>query len=864
MGDNEKSRYEHMPIPTYEEATSSRPTSSSHRGTSEISDDAERQGLLGARGDGNVARNGAYRAPTSDSPRASEDSDLDLHEMTGDNDDDEEAHALRRSIEAMEIMEPEDATGSQRRRFPKPFAQLSHRITTSFRGWRFPRFAPSFTRRLPSIPRIPDEYKPSLPIIARLAALFTIAALVYALFAFSIIPNRAHFATRFDPESVRTKVQSEADASRISDYLEYISSFDHVAGTEGDLFLAEWMKEMWTNNELDKVAMQEFYVYLNYPTYDGRRVAIVDPPEKRWEAQLEEDNVYKENGREKQQTWNWHGNSRNGNVTGPLVYANGGSREDFQKLKDMGINLNGSIALVRYFHTQGDRALKIKAAELAGAAGCIIYSDPKEDGFLKGQPLPDGPWRPSDAVQRGGVSLMSWVVGDVLTPGWASTESARRDSEFDNPGLVNIPSLPLSWKDAQRLLQAIQGHGQKVPEDSWVGGVPDVNEWWTGDPTSPQVNLMNINDENKKQRIWNVHGVIQGMETSQKKIVIGNHRDAWCFGSVDPGSGSAVMMEVVNIFATLKRLGWRPLRTIEFISWDAEEYNLVGSTEYVEEHIAALRADGVAYLNVDVGVSGPNFRAAASPLFNKALMHVLDRVSDPVANVTLRKIWDDKNTQLEGLGAGSDYVAFQDLAGTSSIDFGFEGEPYEYPYHSCYETFEWMSRFGDPGFQYHRLLAQVWSLLILELADRPILPFDLRNYAANVAAYVDKLDKDVADLNTKTGLWDTKPLHEAAEAFVKDADQFHAFDDAWAQQVLGGAGGFETNLFALKRIEHNERLADFESDLLDISGTGEEAPYGVSFFPIFFLALQLSTSRSLEPTSAAFSHPVNFFPVIFC
>lgn len=519
MGD-EKAKYVHMPIPTYEEATSTRPTSS-QRGPEEISDDAEREGLLPTT---SSRSNGSYRTPTADSPRPSEDSDLDLHEMTGDGEEDTEDAALRRSMEQMEMMEPEDATGTQRQtRLGKQFAQLSHRLSRSFRRIRFPRFT-AITSRLPILP---DEFKITVPIIARLAALVAIASLVYALFAFDIIPSSRHFATRFDPESVRARVQAEADGTRIADYLQYITSFDHIAGTEGDLYLAEWVREMWTNAELDKVAMQEYYVYLNYPTKDGRRVAIVDPPEQRWEALLEEDNVYGDKGREKQQTLNWHGNSRNGNVTGPIIYANGGSREDFDKLKEMGINLNGSIALVRYYHSQGDRALKVKAAELAGAAGCIIYSDPKEDGFLQGEPLPGGPWRPSDAVQRGGVSLMSWIVGDVLTPGWASTIKADRVSENDNPGLVNIPSIPLAWRDAQKLLQAVKGHGQKVPNNDWVGGVPEVDEWWTGDVSSPQVNLMNLNDENKMQRIWNVHGLIQGMETSSKKVVVGNHRDSW-------------------------------------------------------------------------------------------------------------------------------------------------------------------------------------------------------------------------------------------------------------------------------------------------------------------------------------------------
>src|SRR4051794_31329649 len=200
------------------------------------------------------------------------------------------------------------------------------------------------------------------------------------------------------------------------------------------------------------------------------------------------------------------------------------------------------------------------------------------------------------------------------------------------------------------------------------------------------------------------------------------------------------MLEVANILGQLRTQGWRPLRTIVFASWDAEEYNLIGSTEYVEDSLPDLRDNGVAYLNVDIGVVGPDFFASASPVFAPALLRVLGRVADPTANGTLRQIWETKQTQLGGLGAGSDFVAFQDIAGTSSIDFGFRGPEGGFPYHSCYETFEWMERFGDPGFAYHKALAEVWALLIVDLAQEPLLPFDLRAYAGAVMGYVDELE----------------------------------------------------------------------------------------------------------------------------
>jgi hypothetical protein len=223
---------------------------------------------------------------------------------------------------------------------------------------------------------------------------------------------------------------------------------------------------------LENVGLERFDVYLNYPRKDGRRVAIVDPPGQAWEAVIDEEQVYKDPPRD--QTLVFHGHSKSGNVTGPLVYANYGSREDFKVLANRGISLQGAIVLVRYYGSQGDRALKVKAAELAGAAGCIIYSDPAEDGFVRGAPWPDGRYMPSDGVQRGAVSLMSWVVGDVLTPGFASLpEENNRITPEQSTGLNKIPSIPIAWRDAQHLLQALKGHGSVVPSE-WVGGVPEV------------------------------------------------------------------------------------------------------------------------------------------------------------------------------------------------------------------------------------------------------------------------------------------------------------------------------------------------------------------------------------------------------
>lgn len=852
--DDKYQRYANIPIPSYDEAISDRPGSSQTvRGAQEVSDDAERQVLLG----GN-----AHRQPTVESPRGSEDSDLHLPEMGGDDE-------RRLDIEELDYLDPSAPDPDNlyhrpriRNKFTQHLSSLGATLSSirllSFRSLYTPveardtndsdtnedrRPTSRFARFIPTIPTIPEEYRMGIPTAARLCALFTIVIIIYVLFIFDIFPGggRGRYLGRgFNPESVRMFVQDNVDPRSIEDYLHHITAYDHVAGTEGDLYMAEWMRERWiAEGYLDKVELNSYHVYLNYPTQEGREVSIVSPEDKKWIAMLEEERI----DLGKVQTLAWHGHSKSGDVTGPLIYANGGSREDFEWLRQQNVALNGSIALMRYYGTQGDRALKIKAAEDAGCIGALIYSDPSDDGSVRGAVWPDGPWRPDDSLQRGGVSLMSWVVGDPLTPGYASTKDAPRIGKEDNPGLVQIPSLPLAWRDAKVLLHSIFEVGVPVP-DSWVGGDAEFpKSWHSGGngENAPRVRVKNLNDENDKQRIWNLHGRIEGVEQPEKKIIIGNHRDSWCFGSVDPGSGSAVMMEMVRIFGQLVYNKWRPLRTIEFVSWDAEEYNLVGSTEYVEDNMDDLRDNGVAYINVDVGVGGAeedlNFRAAGSPMWNRALMHVLDRVDAPGRNASLKDIWEAKSSTLEGLGAGSDYVAFQDMAGTSSVDFGFEGKEHGYPYHSCYESFEWMKEFGDPNFQWHRALAQVWALMILEVADHPVLPFDLKAYADDLRGpYIDGL-QEYAEATFKklggkrSGLaetgFDLEPLRKAAGFLTDRAIEFVHFEDLWTTNVLT-SGGLESTTFALHRMKYNNILADFERDLLDLpTGKDDKGPHGV-------------------------------------
>ena len=799
-----------LPIPSYDEAINARPSSSqSYLGPSEISHDAERQGLLGRR----ETRNHGYRQSRVEDGRNS----LDDMASSGENSREGSTEELRREIQQMDILEPDTSSGSGAlrlggSRLSKHLSSLTHSLSSinlPFREW------------LPSWDYVRDKAS-SLSLrgiqinwilICRLFALLMVVFLIYLLFISDLFRlGKRRGRMPMDPEYLRAFIRDNVNASSIREYSRYITSFDHMAGTAGGLVQAQFIEHLFGDSHLEDVGLERFEVYLNFPKDGGRRVAIVEPVELGWEAVIEEEMAY-DDGRK--QVPVFHGHAKAGNVTGPLIYANYGSRDDFEHLKNQGINMTGSIALVRYGGTEHDRALKVHAANLAGSVGCIIYSDPAENGFVRGPAYPEGPFMPSDGVQRGAVSLMSWVLGDVLTPGYASVPGERRrDPIENNPGLNKIPSIPLGWRDAQRLLQVLKGHGMRMDDNWGKGGVPDV-DWWTGDQSSPIVRLTNEQDEVERAPIYNVLGTITGIEQPEKSIILGNHHDAWCFGAGDPGSGTAVLLEVVRIFGQLREMGWRPLRTIQFASWDGEEYNMIGSTEHVEARLADLRRDAFAYINVDVGVVGPEFKASSSPLLNTALLHVLERVPDPAGNGSLRTVFADKDSKIGGLGAGSDYVAFQDMAGTSSLDMTFHGPGY--PYHSCYDNFNWMDNFGDPDFDYHKAMAQIWALLIIDLSDRELLPFDFQEYANSVAGYVRDLEMHIAE---KGKVLDMIPLNNAVEVFIQNAREFNEWGQAWSNLVFGAGQGFESNTMAIKRISHNTRMANFETNLLDLEGGG--------------------------------------------
>ncbi|CAI4211881.1 unnamed protein product [Parascedosporium putredinis] len=642
--------------------------------------------------------------------------------------DDDETTQVRREIHEMEIEEAEDSRSRSIFGKRMPFSLTLPKWRWSWR-FRIPRPQIRLPSRAPDTSndteaRTEEGEEESTPRRRwGLQALRDVDPSVVLIFR---LLDRCRFARRrgMRPglEDLRIFLHNHLDEAHMRASVKHFTQYAHIAGTEGDYALAEDVREMFIRAGLDDVVMERYHAYLNYPRVDGRAVEILGADDKPvWSAKLEEEDVGSTTaGR---QTLAFHAHSKTGTVQGPLIYANYGSREDFAKLKEAKIETKGAIALVRYAGTQKDLALKVKAAELAGFVGCIVYNDPADNGFKLGDVAPKGRFMPADAVPRGSTSSSRWVVGDVLTPGQPSTKDAPRDKKAAAAALPGIPSLPLSSRDAGPLLKALKGKGQPAFH-AWVGGVPDVGKWWTGDQSSPIVRLKNEQDEVEMQPVYNVYGRIAGMEQGEKSIIVGNHRDSLAFGATNPHSGTSVMIELARVLGDLRSRGWIPLRTIEFMSWDAAEYNLIGSTEYVELNEQTLRDNAWAYINLDRTV---------------LLLRILDRLWDPAFNTTLREVWNNRRGVLENLDCTSDYLPFQSIVGTSSIELGFRGE--DFPEYTSYDNFEWVQAVGDPGFVYHRMMAEVVGLMVLELADRYVMPYDMEHYANKLDTYVKELGK---------------------------------------------------------------------------------------------------------------------------
>ena len=570
------------------------------------------------------------------------------------------------------------------------------------------------------------------------------------------------------------------DAKLAGEHLKTLTAEPHLASTPEDHKTAEYVAAKFRAAGLE-TEIVPYRVLMNQPKVV--RVEAFDPAGKLLMSGPTREHVdndpYQDDPRV---VMPFNGSSGSGDVTGEVVYANYGRLEDFDKLAEQHIDLHGKIVLVRY--GGNFRGVKVYIAEQRGAVGVLIYSDPQDDGFAKGDMYPNGPWRPETGVQRGSVQYLFKYPGDPETPGVASTpdlpDSARVSPEGNQPHII---SIPIGYRDASPILQALKGAG--VPQ-GWQGA---LGYRYHEGPGGVTVHLVSQQDY-QRRTIWDVIGTIKGSQEPDNWVVVGNHRDAWAYGAVDPNSGTASMLESVHGVGALLKQGWRPRRTIVFCSWDAEEEGLIGSTEWVEQHAKTLE-QAVAYFNVDVAVSGPDFSAAAVPSLKQFVRELTRSVPSPLGSTVYQQWKNERGGQNEhrasnapldpneevrvgDLGSGSDFTPFLQHVGVPSSDIGSNGS--YGVYHSVFDNYAWYVQNADPHFLYLQEMARVLGLEAIRMADTDALPYDYVTYAREISSYIESA-KHKAGESHVAGL-DFGPAEAAAERLAAAAQKAHVLESA--------------------------------------------------------------------------------------
>lgn len=533
---------------------------------------------------------------------------------------------------------------------------------------------------------------------------------------------------------------------RARSWLRALTEEPHIAGTPQGKKVAEYVRDRLTEFGL-KAELVPYEIWLNHPSSVSLKLL---KPEAASLSLREEGYARDKDSYSEDASPAFHGYGASGKAAGQVVYVNYGTHEDFERLESMGLSVEGRIAIVRYGKVF--RGLKVKEAQVRGARGIIIYSDPADDGYMKGDVYPDGPMRPPSAIQRGSVQFLSSGPGDPSTPGYASTKGAKRVAREQMAGIPKIPSLPLSYGEASKILKGLAG--ERVPDD-WQGGLPFAYHLGPG---AAEVE-MSVEMDYAIRTLYDVVATIPGSAEPDRLVVLGNHRDAWTYGAVDPNSGTASMLETARALAAALRSGWKPRRTILLASWDGEEYGLLGSTEWVEERVQALQQSAVAYVNLDSSVTGGDLDVSGIPSLRDLVLEAAGDIDDPRRGGSILDAWSSRrqrewaksepacgpdgaafDLQLNPLGSGSDYTAFADHAGIASLDFAFEGS--YGVYHSIYDNFFWMEHFGDPEFLYHAVAARLYGLLAMRLGSAEVVPLRYGAYGRALSRELELLRRE--------------------------------------------------------------------------------------------------------------------------
>ncbi len=557
------------------------------------------------------------------------------------------------------------------------------------------------------------------------------------------------------------------DPDRLRDWHTLFCSEPHVAGTAGDgreiERLAGSFREMGLETEV-----HEFWPYLAYPV--EAEVQVLDEHEDApivlslYEDELDEDSY---SGHP--DLWpGWNSYSGSGEVTAEVVYANYGTEDDFERLAEMGVRVKGKIAICRY--GRNFRGYKAKFAEAAGAAGLIIYADPDDSGYRRGLMYPEGGWANSSYIQRGSIKTLPWS-GDPLTPFVEATEDAER-LDLSDLELPVIPVQPMSWGAAQEILKRMKGQG--VP-GGWQGGLPFAYRVEGGAQLKVR---LKVTQKREIRKTANVLGYLRGTKYPEELVIIGCHHDAWGFGAGDPNSGTILVYEAARAFAAAAKQGFRPARTIVFANWGAEEFGIIGSTEWVEKNRQLLMEHGVAYINLDMATMGPNFGSSAAPML-KTLIEEVARVvpqatpGNPDSGVMVAEKWGDKDSggkRFGNLGGGSDHVGFYCHAGVSSCGLGAHGSAGT-SYHSNYDNLHWYRQVVGNDYEPAQMLTRMVVMMATRLANGEVLPLDGVRYGADLREHLAGMGERAQGLGIELDM--TEVLGQV-DAFEREAREMQS------------------------------------------------------------------------------------------
>jgi N-acetylated-alpha-linked acidic dipeptidase len=583
----------------------------------------------------------------------------------------------------------------------------------------------------------------------------------------------------FDDGASRTQQQLESSydgylqAANIDSGIRIMSARPHHVGSPGDKAVVDYIYNQLKSWGYD-VQTETFYVL--FPTPKERLLEMKSPAV--WKAGLAEPPLTEDatSGQTREQLPTYNCWSPDGDVTAQLVYVNYGIPEDYERLERMGISVKGKIVIAKYGHSW--RGIKPKVAQEHGAIGCLIYSDPRDDGYSQGDVYPKGAFKSEYGVQRGSIMDMPIYPGDPLTPGVGATKDAKRIERSDAPTLLKIPVLPISYHDAEPLLRALDG---PVAPEEWRGALPIT--YHVG-PGRTQVHLkLAFNWDTKP--VTDVIAKMQGSEFPDEWVIRGNHHDAWVNGAADPISGQSALLEEARAVSELRKTGWKPKRTIVYCAWDGEEPGLIGSTEWVEQHGEELQKKAVVYINSDENGRG-YLEAGGSHALEPMINEVARDVTDPETHISIldrrhsrelvnatdngrlgKALLQKKSFSLGALGSGSDYSPFLQHLGIPCFNLGFGGESSGGEYHSIYDSYDDFRRFKDPSFQYGVTLARTAGRVTLRMADATVLPFDFRAFYRTVSGYANELI-GLADQMRETTALTNQVLKENHYAYATD------------------------------------------------------------------------------------------------